>query len=627
MPPRSEDDTSSLEKARERLYEPGASVPVRISRTSADRRSLPHAWEEEPVPNTPHPGKRHLRLATIFLMVAVAFFVLSLGATGFFFYFGGNSVSVDKVTINLEGPTTIAGGATTPLSLTITNKNPVALENATIEVDFPTGTLTADGTLSPDPRYIDNIGTIPSGATVTQSIQAIIFGAQGQALVLPVSFTYGTDGSNTTFEKNSSYSLAISSTPLSVSVASLSEAISGQPLTFTLTVRSNATLPLDNVVVENSFPFGFTETSSSLPLSGSEFVLGTLQPGAVKTITLTGTLTGDDGAQPVFNFSVGTANSASDPTLALSYMTQAVPVTIAAPFISTTLALNGDTGQDLVITPGNNQSVVVSYNNTLTTSITDANISITLSGSAVDYTSIRTTSGFYDSTDHTIIFSQDTDPSLTQLAPGASGVGAFTFATLPSTTNVLGPTVTFTTSVSGTRVGQTNVPENVTASQSESVKVATVATLTASSLHSSGPLTNTGPIPPRPGKATTYTIEWSVQNTGNPIAGGTVSATLPSYVSYTGQTAGAGSFSYDSTSQTVSWSTGDIAQGASVEGSFQVSLTPSSTQSGSVPALTSIASFSGYDRFAGVQVTASAPDPSTTQTSDPDYVSDDATVQ
>lgn len=626
MPPRPEDDTSSLERARKRLYEPVAPVSVRPTLSASQKRSLPHAWgEETPIPQ--HRGNRHVRLASIFFIVALIFFVISLGAVGYFFYYGGNSVSVDKVTVDIQGPTSIAGGDIVPLSLTITNKNPVEIDNATVEVDFPAGTLTADGTLAPDPRYIENLGTIASGATVTRSISATIFGGQGQALVLPVSFTYGTGGSNTTFVKNSSYSVAISSTPLSVSADTLSETVSGQPLTFTLTVRSNATIPLANVVLSNTFPLGFTETSSSVPLNNSEFTLGTLQPGAVKTITLTGTLIGNDGDQRVFHFSVGTAKSVSDPTLAVSYMTQDTPVTVTAPFITTSIALNGDSSPNIVITPGSHQSAIVSYTNTLLTSVTDANISIALSGSAIDYNSIQTTSGFYNSANHTIVFSQDTDPALAQLAPGASGVGAFTFATLPSTTGVFAPTIAFNISVSGTRVGQTNVPESVTASQSETIKVATVATFSASSLYSSGPLKNSGPIPPHSGQATTYTVVWNAQNSGNAIAGGAVSATLPSYVTYTNKTAGAGSFSYDDASRTVTWTVGDLAQGASAQGAFQVSLTPSTSQTGNAPQLTGEASFSGYDRFAGVQINASA-DPVTTETKgDPGYVPEDADVQ
>ena len=625
-----EDDTSSLERAREHLYNPAAGLHSshRPSLTPTDTRELPHEWRDEtPQSAVPHIGKRHVHLASVFLGAAFLFFLVSLGIAGYVFYVGGNSVSVDKVTVDVQGPTTIAGGDVVPLSLTITNTNSVAIENATIEIDFPNGTRNATNVLAAYPSYTENLGAIGSGQTVTRSIKAIVFGGSGQSLALPVSLSYGTAGSNAIFVKKSSYALTVSTTPLSVSVQTLSETVSGQPLSLTLIVNSNATVPLCNVVLTGAFPFGFLVTSSSVPLNNSSFLLGTLNPGASKTVTLTGTLTGQDSEQRVVHFTVGTANTSRDQTLAVTYMSQDAAVTITAPFINTTLSLNGDSSPNVVISPGSSQNVTLSYTNTLPTSITNAAVAVALSGSAVDYTSIQTTNGFYNSVNHTVVFSRDTDPALASLAPGASGVGVFTFSTLPVSAGTLSPAVNFAISVSGTRIGQTNVPEQVSAFATKTAKVTTSVALAASSLHSSGPLGMSGPIPPRTGQATTYTILWNVQNKGSAVAGGTVSATLPSYVSYANQTAGTGSFSYDNSSRTVTWTVGDLAQGGSAQGAFQVSLTPSTSQKGSAPALSSGASFSGFDRFAGVQVSATA-DPVTTETKgDPGYVSTSSIVQ
>lgn len=605
MQPRPEENNiGSLEHAREALYSPTASLHGRSQLHAPEEHVLPHAWEERALPH-PQQGERHVRLAGIFFGAAVLFFLVALGVAGYFFYFGNNSVGTDKITIDIQGPTTIAGGDTVPLSLTITNKNPVALANATIEIDFPEGTRSATDRLASYPRYVENLGTLASGATVTRSVKAVIFGGAGQTTTLPVSFTYGTASSNAVFEKKTSYALAVSSTPLSVSVDALTEVVSGDSITFTLMVRSNATIPLDNVVLTTTSPFGFSVTSSSLPLSNSSFLIGTLAPGASKQVTLTGTLTGQNSEQRVFHFTVGTAKSAQDQALAVTYMTQDATVSIAAPFITTTLALNGDTSSTAVISPGSSQSVSLSYVNTLPTTVTNASVTVTLSGSAVDYNSIKTTSGFYNSATHSIIFSKDTDPALASLAPGASGIGSFTFSTLP--VGVLSPTISLAVSVSGTRVGQTNVPEQVTTSVVKTAKVATVVTLAASSSHVAGP------VPPRTNQTTTYSVIWNAQNKGSAVAGGIVSATLPGYVSYVGNTSGSGNFSYDSVSHTLTWNTGDLAQGGNAQGAFQVSLTPSTSQKGSIVQLMSRSSFSGYDRFAGLQVSAAA-DAVTTET-------------
>lgn len=625
------DDTSSLEKAREHLYKPTEGPASHPLLTASETKEVPHTWKEsvrQPAFITPVPrGKRHIRLASIFLGIAFLFFIISLSVAGYIFYFGGNSVSVDKIAIEVLGPTTIAGGDVVPLSLTITNKNSVAIDNATIEIDFPNGTRDAANVLKDFQHYTENVGTLASGATVKRSVKAIVFGGAGQALLLPISLSYRTAGSNAVFVKNTSYPLMISTTPLSVSVDTLAETVSGQPFTLTLTVSSNATVPLNNVVLTGALPFGFTIVSSSLPMNNSSFLLGTLAPGKHTTVTLRGTLTGQNNEQRTFHFTVGTAKTAQDQTLAVTYMTQDAVVAIAAPFITTTLALNGDTSPNVIVAPGANQNVSLSYANTLQTSVTNANVVIAISGTAVDYNSIKTSNGFYNSADRTIVFSKDTDPALAMLSPGASGVGNFTFSTLPVSALMSSPTITFTISVSGTRVGQTNVPEQVTASMTKTAKVATTIMLSASSLHSSGSLTNSGPIPPSANGATTYTILWGAQNAGSTVAGGIVSTTLPSYVSYTGATAGMGSFSYNEASRLVSWNTGDLTQGANVQGAFQVSITPSTSQRGTAPLLTGAASFSGYDRFAGVQVSAVA-DPVTTETPrDPGYIPANASVQ
>lgn len=622
-----EDDTGSLERARERLYKPTTVTRSRWPLAASGQRTLPHSWEGDVLQSAPRRGKRRVHLAGIFFSVAVVFFLASLGIAGYFFYFGGNAVSVDKISFDIQGPTTIAGGDTVPLSITITNKNSVAIENATVGIDFPNGTRDATNVLKTYTHYTENLGTIASGATVTRSIKAVLFGGAGQTLSFPASFSYGTTGSNAVFVKKSSYAVSVSTTPLSISVDALTETVSNKPLTLTLLVRSNATIPLDNVVLVGAFPFGFSATASSLPLNNSSFLLGTMLPGTIKTITLTGTLTGQNKEQRVFHFTVGTANTSNNQTLAVTYMTQDATVSISAPFITTTLTLNGGASDNVVITPGSIQNVTLSYTNTLATVMTDASVIVAISGSAVDYGSIRTTGGFYNSVDHTVIFSKDTDPAMASLAPNASGIGTISFSTRSAESLPPAPTANLTVSVSGTRVGQTNVPEDVKSSTSKTFKVSTAVALSSASLHSSGPFSSSGPIPPRANQDTTYTVVWNVQNTVNAIAGAVVSATLPSYISYTGITSGAGSFSYDDKSRKVTWNIGDIVQGAKAQGAFQVSITPSTSQKGGAPPLTSAASFSGYDRFAGVQISARV-DPVTIETKgDPGYVSSFGIVQ
>src|SRR3989344_648637 len=170
-----EDDTGSLERARARLYKQGTTdTDPRTPLAEQGVRVARHAWERSTPTATPSSrGERHVRLAGMFFMGALLFFLISVGAAVYFFYYGGNSVSVDKVSVSIQGPTTIAGGDTLTLSLTIINKNPVAIDNATIEIGFPEGSRSASDVLKPYPRYTENLGTLASGAIVTVSVKAV----------------------------------------------------------------------------------------------------------------------------------------------------------------------------------------------------------------------------------------------------------------------------------------------------------------------------------------------------------------------------------------------------------------------------------------------------------------------
>lgn len=626
------DDSSSLERARQRLYEPAtpAAAPRPLSVPAEGK--LPHAWNETPLSavvaartDSDAARKRQVRAASVFFTASLLFFLVAIGVAVAVYYFGSNAVSVDKLALTVEGPTSIAGGDSVPLSVTITNSNAVAIDNATIDIAFPPNTRDASDPSKPYLRYSENVGTLPSGSVTTRQIKAVLFGGEGAALAVPVSVSYAVTGSNAVFVKKATYTVAVSTVPLSLTVDGPTEAISGEPMTITLTARSNASTPFDTVVITGAFPFGYTVQSSSIPVNNSSILIGTLAPGATKKVTLTGILAGQQGDLRAFHFTIGTAKSPQDQTIAVAYMTQDSTVAVAAPFISTKLTVNGTGGPNLVLSPGSVQNVTVSYANTLGTNISNAVISVMIAGAAVDYTSIRSSNGFYRSSDYTVVFSRDTDPGLSVLTPGASGIGTITFSTLPGSASVVSPSITFTTAVSGTRVGQRNVPEVVSSSAVTSAKVSSAVSVVAASHHSSGALVTSGPIPPRAGQATTYTIEWTVRSQSSTIAGGTMSATLPSYVAYSGLTAGQG-FTYDSASRTVTWNMGDLTPGATLSGSFQVALTPSTSQKGTSPTLTSGATFSGFDRFAQIQVSATAERVTTETPGDPGYVPTNATV-
>jgi hypothetical protein len=102
-------------------------------------------------------------------------------------------------------------------------------------------------------------------------------------------------------------------------------------------------------------------------------------------------------------------------------------------------------------------------------------------------------------------------------------------------------------------------------------------------------------------------------------------ATLPPYVEWEGNTYPDADITYNPIGGEVVWNIGDIPRGAGAVTStkqmaFQVSITPSVTQVGSVPVLVSEGAFSGVDDFTGSTIRSSVRSV-TTETEDIDAVS------
>lgn len=625
MPPNTPDDTSTLERLRQKLYAPTApeSFPApTLSHAPAPASPSSEGW----APPGPQPVAKKPRVswAAIFLGIAALFFVLAVASAAYFLVFGGRSVSTDRIAITTDGPPSISSGDVVTLLISVENRNPVTVMSTALSAEFPDTARSAESEDQPLTHYEDTVGDILPGETGTRSVRVVLFGGEGERAVIPIRFEYRIEGSNAVFVKETEYEVQITSSPISIRAEAVSEAAVGQPLTFAVTVRSNAKEPLENVAVFAQYPFGFTARRGEGPV----FPVGTLQPGEERTISVTGTLTGENNDERVFRFTGGIRRGEDTSVLAISYSTALASVTLAKPFLSTTLSLNRDTSNTPVIEAGASVQGIVSWVNTLSTPVLDGQVSVKLAGSALDASSVSAYGGYYRSSDTTIIFSRETESGLANLAPGATGSGTFNFRTKPAATlaSMKNPTITATISVAGRRVGESNVPENIASSVTRTIKVGTDLALSAKSLYSTGAFRNTGPWPPVADQETTYTIGLDLTNTVNSVADTVVSGVLPSYVRYVGATSPAdGSVSYNAATRTVTWRAGEIAAGAGFgtaarSAAFQVALLPSASQRGTSPILMSSIKVSGTDRFTQKAISLTRPEITTQTVSDPSYV-------
>jgi hypothetical protein len=573
--------------------------------------------------------KQKMSFATKFFIGSFVFFVLALAAAGYIFFGGGNIISPNNIDLQVVMPSLVDAGKDVPLQVIVGNRNTSALSLVDIVITYPSGTRDPQNPATPLSQERQTIGALASGQQVKQTASGIFYGQEGAQEKVQVMLEYSVTGSNAVFEKQAEADFVIGSSPVSVSINAPSEAIAQQQFPITITVQNNTTTPIQNLVLEGQYPFGFSvaSTSPQAQTGGTFWQLGTLAAGASKIIQLVGFIDGQDGDQRVFRFIAGSNTDPTDTTIAVPILTVPQTITVRKPFISGSIAVEGQSGKNISVSGATALHGTLSWQNNLPTAVSNVQLTLTLAGPALDKNSVSASNGFYQSQNGTITWSSAQDPELANVPAGGQGSYQFSFASLSPGSGgelITNPTISLTLAVQGTRQDQSNVPQQVSSAASAQVSVASALALTAQALHFSGPFNNTGPMPPKAESDTSYTIVWTVKNSSNTVANTIVSTVLPPYMRYVfSPTSG---ISYDSASRTVTWSLGDINAGvgyttAAAQASFQVVLTPSVSQVGTAPQLTGAVSLTGQDRFAQVTVSAQADPPTTYMPNDQGFQS------
>lgn len=636
MPPDREEG-NEIEQLKKKLYSradtgrPMSDIRSPLSQKEMDEvpKTFQKPADEAPKPIQPPIGalmatkKQKMSFAAKFLIGSVVFFILAAGAAAYMFLGGGNVISPQNIDIQVLAPSLVDSGKQGAIQVIVDNRNTSALTLVDLLVDYPNGTRDPANPTQTLSHVRDSIGTINSGQQIKQNVDGIFYGAEGSAQKVTVTLEYSVAGSNAVFEKTAEADFRIGSSPISLSINTPDSVVAGQPFPIDITVQSNATTPLQNVVVQGQYPFGFSAVSATpaAVVGGTFWQLGTMAPGSSQVIHLVGSINGQEGDTKVLSFIVGSNTDPTDTTIAVPVLTVPQTVTVHRPFITASISVNGQSsggGNAIAVAQGAALQGTITWTNNLSTAVTNAQFTLNLSGPALDKNSVSSSNGFYQSQNNTITWGPSQDATLASVPPGGTGELQFSFSTLApgaGGTLITNPTINLSLDVQGTSQDSSGGgPQQVSSIATANVSIASQLSLAAQALHFTGPITDTGPMPPKAEAATSYTVQWTVKNSSNTIGNAIVTAVLPQYVRYV--SAGAVGVSYDGSSRTVTWNLGDLPAGvgysaAAKVADFQVVLTPSTSQVGSIPQLTGPAVLKGQDRYAQVGVESDAPAVST----------------
>ncbi|PIR85019.1 hypothetical protein COU15_02935 [Candidatus Kaiserbacteria bacterium CG10_big_fil_rev_8_21_14_0_10_45_20] len=575
------------------------SAPKERSSLSQHRNKASEEWQSSPA-SASRPRRRRLRVLDMVFIIAVVFFIIAGIFASVTFFSGNNIVSTRNVSIAIDGPNEIRAGDTLSLNIAVTNHNSVPMELTDLVVEFPDGTRSEVDVSVALPRIRESVGTIEPGQSISKNVRAVLFGTANTNAEVKVSVEYRVPSSNAIFFSEEKYVVPISQSPASITVDALDEVVSGQETVLSVTVTSNVSEKLPGMMLVAEYPPGFSFVSSTPePVSGSSaWKFGDIEAGGSRKVTIRGRFSGEDGDERVVHFTAGTQNPNDEEAIAAPLATGDASLFVAKPFISAALALGGDIVSEYVANRGAQVRGDIRWTNNLPSRVQDVEIEVKLNGAILDRNNTSADRGFYRSSDNTILFSKESDPRLADVAPGASGVSSFSFASLPLNLGEFrNPEIDISVTVKARRISETSVPENLESNASATVLVSTDLALASSATSLSGP------VPPKADVETVYSITWLVTNSVNAVANASVTASLPSYVRWIGnETPNGSEVSFNQVGGVVSWNIGDIGAGESRNVTFQVGVTPSLSQVNRAPTIISDQRVYGFDRFTRRQI-------------------------
>lgn len=549
-----------------------------------------------------------------FFIFSIIFFILTLGYAAYVFFAGGNTVSNNNIDISILGNNFTEGGQELPLIIEIANRNNSALDLADLVIEYPKGGAVD---MSSDTEHFRvSLGTIPVGAVRNENIKIVLFGEQGSIRPIKITLEYRVAGSNAIFVKEKLYEVSITSTPINLSVDAPSTISSNQNITLNIKATLNTTKSASKILVKADYPFGFSFVNSiPAPSFGNNvWDLGDIAPGAEHNIIITGKMADVfDGEVKTFNISSGLQSNSDKSAIGVVLNSVKNVVAIKKPFIEANIFMNGVSQREYAIDAKTQIRAEISYTNNLDTRVDDLQIKVKISGNAFNRNTIRAQSGFYDSSNDTIIWDKNYKSELREVNSGDSDFVAFSVSPLSlfsASGGILNnPSINIEVSISGRQAVEGFAMNELNNSTSAIVRIISDVGFSGKALYYSGPFVNTGPIPPKVEQTTTYTVVWTLSNTANNISKAQIRTTIPPWINFVGPISPAGEdLKYNASTKEIVWNAGGISKGSGITGpsrsvAFQVSFKPSLSQVGAVSTIINDAILTGHDSFANVDVT------------------------
>jgi hypothetical protein len=519
-----------------------------------------------------------------------------------------NPYSKEVLKIEILGPNEVTVGKEVEFIVKYKNNGNFRLEEPELIFEPPENSLKDDQIAKREVLREEKLGNaIYPGEENTLSFKLRIFGKEGEMKIAKATMSFRPKNLKARYSVSTSFSTQIKSVPITFEFDLPSKIENGKELNFKLDYFSNLDSPLTNLRIQVEYPKSF-EFFSSTPQSieKTEWEIPVLNKAEGGRIEIQGKILGEIGKVETFRARLGILKE--NQFIVLKEIEKGVE--IVKPSIFLRQEINGN--PEYVAAPGEWLHYTIYFKNIGDEEMKNLFLISKLEGDAFDFQTIKSDLGECKPGDDSVIFDWRRVPKLQYLAPTDEGKVDFWIKLKDDLGNVRNPFLKNKIFILQMREEFiTKISSRIEASQK--------------GFYYDEVFGNSGPIPPRVGEATTYTIFWQVKNYYSDVKDVKVRAKLPEYVSLTGKIFPeemASKFSFDPNSREIVWSLGELKGGEGISTppktiAFQISFSPTESQRGQTPEIIGEVKISGEDSWTGKTLEATSTSITTALPDDP----------
>lgn len=585
---------------RDQKFEGEPKAPEIFEPGHKPKRELP-----KKEPQAPKPPRKNLFLQLKFIfrryffvgVILALLCVLIVG--GIIYWLSRQSFDKALVAFKIEGPERVISGEDITFRVTLKNNSKTSLTKLRLIFSLPEGSVLEEG----ESVKTVSLADLKSGGEKQEEFNGKIIGLRNERKTVQARLIYLPKNISSEFENEASFQTLIVDVPLALNLDFPARLSSGQTLSLTIQYLNDSAIDFSDLELKIDYPpnFSFISAHPSPNQESNIWQIDNLASNAEGKILISGNITGQEGEIKSFRAYLGkTQEGRFIPLVQVIKSSQ-----ISAPPLSIWQKVNGS--DSYIARQGEALHFQINYKNTTDEVIKGIIITSKMEGKAFDFASVKVKGGSFESTTNTVVWNEATLPALSFLNPGQEGEITFSIEVkdkipissyqdknfvLINTATIDSPYVPL--SLFGIKISGESKLE---------VKLKTDLILNMRGYYFDETFSNYGPLPPKVGQTTTYTVFWEALNYFNDVREAKVETSLLLHIKWLEKFEPQNAdVRYDPISGKLTWLLGDLPAGTGVllpvkSLAFQIALVPSLTQVGQAVELIKESFISGQDTF------------------------------